>query len=282
MKPLTIDSPPHEVMAHLRRAILLRQIRIIDADKKEYRELIEGTRESELADTHVYDYGYLLDDTHADFIGQDVGKMLFREADVLQHGIGLLLPHQKSTFLYRCNAQNHAVLTAKWFQELNNGIIAHSICYSCKHREWVWLGAAAFDRYNKSYKLLTGRQETIDDGSALRSLFAEVFISIGLLNSKADTVIREPVDCEWLDQPVASLKAFQKPNPSVGIIKVNTNRILRPQADTMPTGAKMRPHDRRGHPRHVGRKVIWIKPQQINGGAPFPTAKIIEVDKGIA
>jgi hypothetical protein len=102
------------------------------------------------------------------------------------------------------------------------------------------------------------------------------------LHRKGDTVTYEPAACEWLDQPVERLKAFQKPNPSVSIVNVNTDRILRPPQDEIPTGATVRPHDRRAHYRRVGRKLIQIKATKIHGGAPTPTAKVVKLERALA
>lgn len=105
--------------------------------------------------------------------------------------------------------------------------------------------------------------------------------AIMLLLQKSDTVVVEPAPWWPANEPEpVKPKAFQTPNPSIAIVRVNTPRILvRPTRDDDGSGQTIRGHNVRSHLRRRGRKVIQVRAHTRNGGPGAVVTKAVKIDK---
>jgi hypothetical protein len=159
-------------------------------------------------------------------------------------------------------------------------IVMNSFLYSVRLAKWVWCSELKIPRFSETLCDLAGYEASQPDATKVAHGYRqEALTMLGLLNRKDDVVVAEPAD--WtLDTSGKPLKAFQKPNPSVSIVKVNTNRVLHPPPDVDDgSGASVRPHDRRSHLRRRGRKIIQVCASKIHGGAPSPTIKVVKLEQ---
>ena len=279
--PLTINASPQKVVSDLRRAIILG--RVSDFGLYSDKPLTQFNGEAcynslaEVPKAHVFDTEYLFDPQHPDYISTATHKALFAEGRDLMHRGLLCLPFPHSLFIRRQAERGgkpgcfviHYMRRNEIIGKGMDNIMALCLVYEtgAHSRGWFLAGLIAVDDRQSKADGFT------DDLAAKNALFASLS-SLALLNRKGDTVVVEPAESIEINEPTKP-KAFEIANPSVSIVRVNTKRILQ-TAPSEPTGATVRPHDRRAHLRRVGNRIIKVRDSKIHGGVPSPTAKVVK------
>lgn len=284
-KKLHGDSPATEVMSSLREAVMTTNI---EGLKISLSSRIETITQNELAKSHVFDFGRLLDFHHPDFIKIEHAESLLERSRTLQSSAGLFLPHENSTFILR-----------RPVSEINTwGIFVHfarqyfdSICVHVLQRTgkspWLLFGSSEIQRHEDRSQLFCNRKDNKSDRLMTQIVVSDPLACMSLLTLKQDMVTVEPASWYYANEPIISdPKPFQIRNPVVGIVRVNQPRMFRQPSNSGPTGRKMRPHDRRSHLRHLGNKIIIVRESKPNGGAPLlpngapqPTIKIVQYER---
>jgi hypothetical protein len=287
----SVSAPPGIVIRDLRRTIIIGKVGL-SSDMTQYREQVQSVRQDHLGDSHVYDLDHLLDVNHIAFIGNDVGIELVLEAHDLQRTVGLFLPQPRTIFIFRVRKSEGWTIYVLYSQEQDGIIMTHLFLYNSNPKGWSWVGMSAIDRHTPHVPPAVGKYPrfsatvVVDTGMvpARREEDAAVgnlLIGIMVLLKKSDVVVITPAPW-WPANAPAKPKAFETPNPSVSVVRVNTPRLLvRPPRDDDGSGAEVRPHHVRSHLRRRGNKVIQVrahaKPR--NRAPGTPVAKVVKIDE---
>lgn len=267
---LKIDSPAQQVMFDLRQTAMVGGIRVglhDDQVKTRAKHIQTLNLPKLLADGHVFDTrGVAVQD-----------RTLFR-SNPADRWNGWCLPFPTTILIDHMD--DAAALMVTVLTGDAESLVADTFHYYAMTSRgghlWLWIARMHFHDGVEDFLGLNMADETQRNAAA--ALSGAVIADLLMLNSKGDAVIVEPAT--WvLDTSGKPLKAFQKPNPSVSIVKVNTARILRPPVDIDDgSGATVRPHDRRSHLRRRGNRITQVRASKIHGGSPTPVIKMVQVD----
>jgi hypothetical protein len=282
-KPLTLDSPPQEIISHLRRAAILNQIGCTPYSAP-HRKCCPDRLAERLAAAHVFYFAGLLDTNSDDHLAWPQIKQLLNEADELRAGVGLFLPFPRTVFIEANGAAD--MLSVFYLEQTETELCAQSFNYFPTDEHWMWIGTLALKRQDaiiqspkdNGIRAMIWPRGFPPNNAAGRNPVTEhtalcIWAGLALLNRKGDTVILAPAESIAADGP-AKPKAFEIANPRVAVVRVGAPRILQ-TAPSEPTGATVRPHDRREHLRRVGNRWIKVRQAKIHGGAATPTPKIV-------
>lgn len=273
---MDIHSPPQEVVSDLRRCLAARRVGVF---REQAREKIKRAGvlfdNPELTVTlrhgHVYDFRGVKNEKWVwnAHVSETVRKQM--EAGSWRMG-----PHSQTILIlgeyFRQEDTGPELMSVHVVSETGTTLVIHHFFYLAG--KWSWDLRAKVKQAEK-WKFDGVAPEDFEE---LQLVIQEGLGHLELLRSKREVIVVEPAPFEWV-QGAGKPKAFQRPNPSVSIVRVNTPRLIR-LAPPEPTGATVRPHDRRGHTRTVGNRKITVRESKIHGGAPFPTAKIVKLDRG--
>ena len=275
-EPLRFDSPPHHIMADLRQQIMTRATGF-NTDSRKVEKVFYHQDFGFLAEANVFYFGRRLDLNQRKQTFDDKLKDIIAEYEPIVADGKLLLPFPQTVFIGQLTMNDDSrILIAIVMRQVNFSIELNFFWRNFAHklRTWLWLGYSIL----KTTFGFGGFDLDAKPSAQTAGIYAQtVILGHALLNRKGNSAIIEPAQWELAVVPPGKLKNFQRPNPSVSVVKVGTPRLLHiVPDDATPTGATVRPHDWRSHPRHVGNRIIQVPSSKVNGGAPSPTAKIIK------
>jgi hypothetical protein len=276
---ITSDTPPHEIIADLRRACILRRF-VVEPSINFDKDNAAARLNAELANAHVFDFGYMLCPDETDSLG-DSCHLLLNEGVNIWHEHGLSLPFGTCVFLYRHRCGNTAVVHVSVFMQSEPSIAL--VYFVHDRRQWIVFGSSRLPRHNPDNVTYGGFGV---DGKDAKLVVQDVVVCLALLYRRGPEVEVdvEPVVPSSVALP-AKMKSFERPPASVSVVKVNKLRVIHPASDEevgdkprVPSTPK-RPHDRRGtYVHYKSGKVGWRRPAKIHRGADARAVRKVELD----
>jgi hypothetical protein len=229
-----------------------------------------------LSKAHVYDFGRIFDPTGEEQLPSYVEEYLKADSGKAP----LFLPHANTIFITRYGAlpPNPWRICIAVMTETKSQLQMDHLVYTEANPDWQWLGGATVRRATGFVEEFHFEGREHSSSRARQACVGQPLMCIALLNCKKSGVVDlEPSAWEYTD-PLPDKPDFKTPNPLVLRVHVNTARLRLAPSGAGPTGAKVKPHDRRAHPMTRGNQKITRRGSKVNGGAPRPAIKIVEVE----
>ena len=309
---LSGQSHPQEIVEDLRRCLMTRQMLLTEQSHEVFNDVERATQPQQylprLNDAHVFWLGGMFERSATEeYLGWPAIKLI---ADQDGNYEALHLPFDSNVYIeYNPGTCVIALYLVEQMPEhmCDNGpeVLINAWFYFCepdgftrddtnKNGQWVYIGylVAGLPDPNAA-KNATYSDKTLNHGFNVhvfgfkqadkngREPITEhtLLATVGgtmLIHRKGEAIYCAPAPARTIAKP----KGFQKPNPSVSILKVNTPRLLKigVTAFKSSSGREVSPHDRRGTwcTSKLGNRY-WRNACKVKGGAAAKVAKVVKL-----